>query len=175
MEVQGLRGIRVRGVTRPRAERRLLEGAAVRERERPGATDPVDRVQVLGRLHLGLAARQEDDAREDRKSTRLNSSHLVISYAVFCLKKKKTIRCALPQRHGNPTSCSLTVLPFGTNSTVSATCTIARYSITSNRRADRRLVFYAINHSTVISHVLTDTNYINSWCFVWSQCGTPYK
>src|SRR5256885_6527457 len=30
----------------------------------------------------------------DRKSTRLNSSHLVISYAVFCLKKKKkTISC----------------------------------------------------------------------------------
>src|SRR2546426_8333130 len=29
--------------------------------------------------------------RRDRKSTRLNSSHLVISYAVFCLKKKKTI------------------------------------------------------------------------------------
>src|SRR2546426_7807967 len=28
-------------------------------------------------------------ARQDRKSTRLNSSHLVISYAVFCLKKKK--------------------------------------------------------------------------------------
>ena len=27
--------------------------------------------------------------REDRKSTRLNSSHVVISYAVFCLKKKK--------------------------------------------------------------------------------------
>src|SRR5256885_7384681 len=27
--------------------------------------------------------------RTDRKSTRLNSSHLVISYAVFCLKKKK--------------------------------------------------------------------------------------
>src|SRR6516162_1075860 len=30
-------------------------------------------------------------SRGDRKSTRLNSSHLVISYAVFCLKKKKTI------------------------------------------------------------------------------------
>src|SRR2546426_1840195 len=29
--------------------------------------------------------------RQDRKSTRLNSSHLVISYAVFCLKKKKKI------------------------------------------------------------------------------------
>src|SRR5256885_10124346 len=31
--------------------------------------------------------------RIDRKSTRLNSSHLVISYAVFCLKKKKTKLC----------------------------------------------------------------------------------
>src|SRR3989454_6724599 len=31
-------------------------------------------------------------ARRDRKSTRLNSSHLVISYAVFCLKKKKALR-----------------------------------------------------------------------------------
>src|SRR5256885_6978854 len=31
---------------------------------------------------------------EDRKSTRLNSSHLVISYAVFCLKKKK---CPSPE------------------------------------------------------------------------------
>src|SRR2546426_7755964 len=30
-----------------------------------------------------------DDELPDRKSTRLNSSHLVISYAVFCLKKKK--------------------------------------------------------------------------------------
>src|SRR5438045_6570893 len=29
-----------------------------------------------------------DDLRQDRKSTRLNSSHLGISYAVFCLKKK---------------------------------------------------------------------------------------
>src|SRR5256885_7095713 len=33
---------------------------------------------------LGVASRTE----ADRKSTRLNSSHLVISYAVFCLKKK---------------------------------------------------------------------------------------
>src|SRR5256885_12483452 len=31
----------------------------------------------------------------DRKSTRLNSSHLVISYAVFCLKKKKQIGLTL--------------------------------------------------------------------------------
>src|SRR5438874_9746073 len=34
-------------------------------------------------------ARAGDDARRDRKSTRLNSSHVEISYAVFCLKKKK--------------------------------------------------------------------------------------
>src|SRR3989449_2928734 len=33
-------------------------------------------------------------ARLDRKSTRLNSSHGYISYAVFCLKKKKKKRCA---------------------------------------------------------------------------------
>src|SRR6266496_4923728 len=36
------------------------------------------------------AALQEGAARGDRKSTRLNSSHVEISYAVFCLKKKKT-------------------------------------------------------------------------------------
>src|SRR5256885_2792689 len=36
----------------------------------------------------------------DRKSTRLNSSHLVISYAVFCLKKKKKwIRMYLPDAY----------------------------------------------------------------------------
>src|SRR3712207_7501886 len=39
-----------------------------------------------GRHHLRL---QEADG-EDRKSTRLNSSHANISYAVFCLKKKTT-------------------------------------------------------------------------------------
>src|SRR2546426_12557062 len=39
----------------------------------------------------GVALRQRVEAalEQDRKSTRLNSSHLVISYAVFCLKKKK--------------------------------------------------------------------------------------
>src|SRR5205807_10400780 len=40
----------------------------------------------------------------DRKSTRLNSSHLVISYAVFCLKKKKKVaeRDPAAARTGNP-------------------------------------------------------------------------
>src|SRR5256885_3728950 len=38
---------------------------------------------------------------EDRKSTRLNSSHLVISYAVFCLKKKKPVQPVIPVRRAN--------------------------------------------------------------------------
>src|SRR6202453_3649900 len=43
-----------------------------------------------------ISGRPARDSRSDRKSTRLNSSHLCISYAVFCLKKKnkKTIRVA---------------------------------------------------------------------------------
>src|SRR5204863_6514232 len=50
----------------------------------------------LGRLDLGLEPGQNDlvfgrlsQVEIDRKSTRLNSSHVEISYAVFCLKKKK--------------------------------------------------------------------------------------
>src|SRR5258708_10969219 len=44
------------------------------------------------RLALGdkLAASHRVILIEDRKSTRLNSSHQIISYAVFCLKKKNT-------------------------------------------------------------------------------------
>src|SRR2546426_8548427 len=47
-----------------------------------------------GRRARGLVRRapSRSSCRQDRKSTRLNSSHLVISYAVFCLKKKKTQR-----------------------------------------------------------------------------------
>src|SRR2546426_8590352 len=58
------------------------------EEGRRGAA-PLVRVlpQFLDQLELGRAQRLRLG---DRKSTRLNSSHLVISYAVFCLKKKKT-------------------------------------------------------------------------------------
>src|SRR2546426_2168880 len=38
---------------------------------------------------LGRGVVKVHRSHQDRKSTRLNSSHLVISYAVFCLKKKK--------------------------------------------------------------------------------------
>src|SRR2546422_7132644 len=47
---------------------------------------------VLSRQHPAALAvpHRVDEAHQDRKSTRLNSSHGYISYAVFCLKKKKT-------------------------------------------------------------------------------------
>src|SRR5256885_7324827 len=43
---------------------------------------------VTWRTLLGFVRRRDFLVTSDRKSTRLNSSHLVISYAVFCLKKK---------------------------------------------------------------------------------------
>src|ERR1039457_7325070 len=58
----------------------------------------------LRRLRLskgGLTAGQKsaEGIVGDRKSTRLNSSHLVISYAVFCLKKKTQQRTRLIHQH----------------------------------------------------------------------------
>src|SRR5258708_15062475 len=46
----------------------------------------------------------------DRKSTRLNSSHQIISYAVFCLKKKKTdhVNSRLPS---SPSTCKALTCP----------------------------------------------------------------
>src|SRR5204863_8675596 len=60
------------------------------------AGTPVDRHQHVARdLHVARLGLQ------DRKSTRLNSSHVEISYAVFCLKKKKTVKAVLDRRvHG---------------------------------------------------------------------------
>src|SRR5260221_1943611 len=56
-------------------------------RDRRSARTPRER-QAREIAHPQIAAAC---ARRDRKSTRLNSSHTVISYAVFCLKKKNTI------------------------------------------------------------------------------------
>src|SRR5258708_21275410 len=49
---------------------------------------------------ISMAARIGSRATADRKSTRLNSSHQIISYAVFCLKKKK-IGQVLVRRQGD--------------------------------------------------------------------------
>src|SRR5260221_8786209 len=56
-----------------------------------------------GRRWPGHGVRQEpravaDGEGRDRKSTRLNSSHTVISYAVFCLKKKRFIYSMRPDK-----------------------------------------------------------------------------
>src|SRR5690606_41430540 len=68
----------------PRGERRALAGPleAGDTRRRPGNHVPL----FVGNGHNGVVERRLD---VDRKSTRLNSSHVKISYAVFCLKKKK--------------------------------------------------------------------------------------
>src|SRR5690606_40496423 len=47
-------------------------------------------MQVLEQVGLEVTLGHHEVAQGDRKSTRLNSSHVKISYAVFCLKKKKT-------------------------------------------------------------------------------------
>src|SRR2546426_3352289 len=57
----------------------------------PPSRPPDPRVRISCRDRA--CTRHADSTRgRDRKSTRLNSSHLVISYAVFCLKKKKKTR-----------------------------------------------------------------------------------
>src|SRR3712207_7995983 len=47
---------------------------------------------VRRNINIGLVHHDEERIEIDRKSTRLNSSHANISYAVFCLKKKTTTR-----------------------------------------------------------------------------------
>src|SRR5690606_3783353 len=51
--------------------------------------DPADGIKPKGVIHWVSATHNLDCEVRDRKSTRLNSSHVKISYAVFCLKKKK--------------------------------------------------------------------------------------
>src|SRR5690625_7113243 len=47
-------------------------------------------MEAVCRLDTGIGHAFAEVAARDRKSTRLNSSHVAISYAVFCLKKKET-------------------------------------------------------------------------------------
>src|SRR5438034_5640909 len=72
----------------PRARGRPPCGRARRTRPRT-ARAPGTRRARASRESSGRSARCRPASPTDRKSTRLNSSHTVISYAVFCLKKKK--------------------------------------------------------------------------------------
>src|SRR5699024_12784569 len=56
----------------------------------PGGRAAGRRAQKGGRPHGVHHRPRRQESVRDRKSTRLNSSHVSISYAVFCLKKKKT-------------------------------------------------------------------------------------
>src|SRR5204863_3654083 len=81
------------------ATRRMACGSAVRCSTNTGSTLPATRTAraserpsaaMIGASPAGYtSASSSASAVEDRKSTRLNSSHVEISYAVFCLKKKK--------------------------------------------------------------------------------------
>src|SRR5436309_3620998 len=73
--------------------RSLAERGDLAEVQRNGARRLRERrvQRDLGR-HVRVAVHVRAHPRTDRKSTRLNSSHVKISYAVFCLKKKKRER-----------------------------------------------------------------------------------
>src|SRR5688572_32702540 len=62
-----------------------------------GAGMPHDQLaaQIVRQATLGRQGGATSDTEADRKSTRLNSSHSQISYAVFCLKKKNPCSHAL--------------------------------------------------------------------------------
>src|SRR5688572_31236540 len=75
---------------RQRRTRPARVDATVREAEhRPRAERDGHRLCEIEELWAGSQPREWNEEHIDRKSTRLNSSHSQISYAVFCLKKKK--------------------------------------------------------------------------------------
>src|SRR5690554_7294469 len=65
--------------------------ARLRDLDEPGGRADRGRVPASRGRISGSALRIARSGDRDRKSTRLNSSHVRISYAVFCLKKKKKI------------------------------------------------------------------------------------
>src|SRR5690348_17441712 len=76
---------------RPRADGRSYRGQITFVGDRPGHDRryAMDAGKIGRQLDWTPAETFETGLRKDRKSTRLNSSHPSISYAVFCLKKKK--------------------------------------------------------------------------------------
>src|SRR3712207_7350646 len=80
------RSLRAGGPARAAAHARA-DGRPGRPRE--AAREPRRREAHAARAERDVRRRPQDRGDRDRKSTRLNSSHANISYAVFCLKKKK--------------------------------------------------------------------------------------
>src|SRR5206468_10357040 len=74
-----------------RPERELVDAVAGEARVRVTVDESRDRAAAAAVefVHVAVERGQVAHATQDRKSTRLNSSHDQISYAVFCLKKKK--------------------------------------------------------------------------------------
>src|SRR5690625_6312229 len=66
-----------------------LDDKTLKVSGKPGQTEDLDELDKMNNAEM-----------VDRKSTRLNSSHVAISYAVFCLKKKKKQK----NRKANPTT-----------------------------------------------------------------------
>src|SRR5687768_17840639 len=90
--------------------RRAFREAMVERSYREQYLDAVS-VYLRDQETAGLDIVTDGDCRfdaEDRKSTRLNSSHGYISYAVFCLKKKKKTNTKT-QQHSTITSTTLTI------------------------------------------------------------------
>src|SRR2546430_3747096 len=74
----------------------------------------------------------------DRKSTRLNSSHSQISYAVFCLKKKKTVDTAAPV-------------------TTHTSCIAILNSLTLRTPCETGILLGASSWSSISPHTITDS------------------
>src|SRR2546430_9179048 len=71
----------------------LLPRPFRRVKQPPGKQTDVEPVFAGIKIDRFFFRREQIEQQGDRKSTRLNSSHSQISYAVFCLKKKKKIPC----------------------------------------------------------------------------------
>src|SRR3712207_8991573 len=78
--------------SRDRLAAALLHPAGGRARGRASREREDHAMPVQGRGVVLLGRSGGEASRGDRKSTRLNSSHANISYAVFCLKKKNTLK-----------------------------------------------------------------------------------
>src|SRR6266536_2329735 len=97
----------------------------------------------------GPSARSRPISSSDRKSTRLNSSHEWISYAVFCLKKKKqTVESPISSAHSksSPTSSSSRTAPCSSR---------AGRHVSSARLLSRRASFFFNDTATTEIYTLS--------------------